>query len=82
MNPEKIKQTTNYILSKTSFNPETGIILGSGLGGLVNKIAIEHTIDYSEIPNFPVSTVKGHGSKLIMGVLGGKKVIAMQGRFC
>jgi purine-nucleoside phosphorylase len=51
------------------------------LGGLVTKISVEHSLKYSEIPGFPVSTVKGHGSKLIMGTLGGKKVVAMQGRF-
>jgi len=78
---DKIKSTADFILSKTNFKPEVGIILGSGLGGLVDKIKVEHTLEYSSIPGFPVSTVKGHGSKLIMGELGGKKVVAMQGRF-
>jgi purine-nucleoside phosphorylase len=77
----KIKETADFILSKTGFQPEAGIILGSGLGGLVNRIDIAHTIPYAEIPGFPVSTVKGHGSNLILGVLGGVKVVAMQGRF-
>lgn len=77
----KVNETASYIISKTGFKPEYGIILGSGLGGLVNKINIAHTLDYSEIPNFPVSTVKGHGSRMILGELGGKKVVAMQGRF-
>lgn len=74
-------QTINYITTKTGFKPEIGIILGSGLGGLTDKIQVEHSLEYSEIPGFPVSTVKGHGSKLIMGTLGGKRVVAMQGRF-
>jgi len=78
---EKIKVTSNYILERTKFKSEIAIILGTGLGGLVNEIEIEHTIPYSEIPNFPVSTVEGHKGQLIFGLLGGKKVIAMQGRF-
>jgi len=60
---------------------DAGIILGSGLGGLVNEIEIELTIPYSEIPDFPVSTVEGHSGKLIIGQLAGKTVLAMQGRF-
>ncbi len=78
---KQINETAAYIKSKTGFDAEYGIILGSGLGGLVNKIKIEHSFEYSTIPNFPVSTVKGHGSKLILGELSGKKVVAMQGRF-
>jgi purine-nucleoside phosphorylase len=78
---EKIKQTASFIKDKTQFQPDYGIILGSGLGGLVNEIETKHSIDYSAIPNFPVSTVKGHGGKLILGILGGKNVIALQGRF-
>jgi purine-nucleoside phosphorylase len=78
---EKIKQTASFIKEKTQFQPDFGIILGSGLGGLVNEIEIKHSLEYSTIPNFPVSTVKGHSGKLIFGTLGGKKVIALQGRF-
>lgn len=78
---EKIKQTKDFIFSKTNAKPEYGIVLGSGLGGLVNEIEVEHAIEYTSIPNFPVSTVKGHGGKLIFGKLGGKNVIALQGRF-
>jgi purine-nucleoside phosphorylase len=77
----KIKETAELILSKTNFRPDTGIILGSGLGGLTKKIKAELTLDYEEIPGFPVSTVEGHGGKLIMGKLGEKNVVAMQGRF-
>jgi purine-nucleoside phosphorylase len=78
---EKIKETAQFISGKTNFKPEIGIILGSGLGGLVNKINVAHSLAYSEVKNFPVSTVQGHGSKLILGTLNGKKIIAMQGRF-
>ncbi len=78
---DKINQTATYIREKTNFSPEIGIILGSGLGGLVNEIETLHSIPYTSIPHFPISTVKGHGGKLIFGMLGGKKVIALQGRF-
>ena len=78
---EKIKATANYILEKIDFRAETGIILGTGLGGLVNELEIESTLPYSEIPNFPVSTVEGHVGRLIFGRLGNKNVMAMQGRF-
>ncbi|MFW5892099.1 MAG: purine-nucleoside phosphorylase [Bacteroidota bacterium] len=78
---EKIKETANFLNDKTGFHPETGIILGSGLGGLVQSITVEHEFDYKNIPNFPLSTVEGHKGKLIFGTLAGKKVLAMQGRF-
>jgi purine-nucleoside phosphorylase len=79
---EQIEYTTRDILNRTrNFSPTVGIILGTGLGGLVNEIEIVFSIPYNEIPNFPVSTVEGHNSKLIFGTLGGKKVVAMQGRF-
>jgi len=78
---EKINHTASYIKQQTNFQPDFGIVLGSGLGGLVKEITVEHALDYTSIPNFPVSTVKGHSGKLIFGTLGGKKVIALQGRF-
>lgn len=78
---EKIKTSTEYLKNKTQFNPEVGIILGTGLGDLVNEIDIKHSISYEEIPNFPLSTVEGHSGRLIFGLLGGKNVVAMQGRF-
>ncbi len=79
---EQINSTTASIREKTNnFNPQVGIILGTGLGGLVKEITVEHVIPYNEIPNFPVSTVEGHSGKLIFGKLGGKNVMAMQGRF-
>ncbi|MBE6200810.1 MAG: purine-nucleoside phosphorylase [Rikenellaceae bacterium] len=79
---EQIKASANYIKERVAgFEPEVGIILGTGLGGLVNHIEIAHSIPYNEIPAFPVSTVEGHAGRLIFGTLGGKKVVAMQGRF-
>lgn len=78
---EKIKETTTYLKDRTGASPEVGIILGTGLGGLVGEIEAEHVVPYEEIPHFPVSTVEGHSGKLIFGKLGGKSVMAMQGRF-
>ena len=78
---QTIKETASFISNKTKCNPEIGIILGTGLGGLVSEINIQHSIAYNEIPNFPVSTVEGHSGRLIFGTLGGKNVVAMQGRF-
>ena len=79
---EKIIMTVEYLNAKTGgFKPEVGVVLGSGLGGLANGIDVEYTIPYSEIPNFPVSTVKGHQSQLLFGTIAGRKVVAMQGRF-
>lgn len=78
---EKFKESVAYIKSKTSVNPTIGIILGTGLGGLVKEINIIDEIPYENIPNFPVSTVESHSGKLIFGELGGKHVVAMQGRF-
>ena len=76
-----IHKSVEYLKKVTDFQPEIGIILGTGLGGLVDEIKTEKSISYKEIPNFPVSTVEGHQGKLIFGLLGNKKVIAMQGRF-
>lgn len=78
---EKVFQTVEFIKSKVEFVPEFGIILGTGLGALVNDITIAHELDYEQIPHFPVSTVESHKGKLIFGVLSGRKVVAMQGRF-
>jgi len=78
---EKIAETKKYIESKISKKYEIAIVLGTGLGGLVEKMKVDVTIPYQEIPNFPVSTVKGHAGQLIFGELSGKNVVAMQGRF-
>lgn len=78
---EKIKETADYISKEVGTLPKIGVILGTGLGDLVNHIEIVKEIDYHVIPNFPVSTVEGHSGKLIFGNLGGKYIMAMQGRF-
>ncbi len=78
---EKIKETVDFIRKKTTLTPDVGIILGTGLGQLAQGIEVETTISYDQIPHFPVSTVESHLGKLIFGILSGKKVIAMQGRF-
>ncbi len=79
---EKIQETTNFIQSKIGdFKPSTGIVLGSGLGNLATEIDVLIAIPYSQIPNFPVSTVAGHAGKLVFGTISGHKVVAMQGRF-
>lgn len=78
---EQIHQASKYLQSKYSQPIDAAIILGSGLGNLATEINIELTIPYSEIPNFPLSTVEGHSGKLIFGKLGNKTVMAMQGRF-
>ncbi len=78
---EQVQQTVKYIKEKTNFTPEYGVILGSGLGSFTDDIAIEFTLPYTEIPNFPVSTVEGHKGALVFGTIGTKKVMAMQGRF-
>lgn len=79
---EQIKATSEFIRSQIGeFVPQVGIILGTGLGGLAESIDVKYSIDYSSIPNFPVSTVEGHKGRLIFGELGGKQVVAMQGRF-
>ncbi|HTY38342.1 MAG TPA: purine-nucleoside phosphorylase [Bacteroidota bacterium] len=76
-----IDATIRFIRTRTSSSPAIGIILGTGLGGLVQEIEKETVIDYGEIPHFPVSTVESHHGKLIFGTLAGKNVVAMQGRF-
>ncbi|MDE6383126.1 MAG: purine-nucleoside phosphorylase, partial [Paramuribaculum sp.] len=78
---DTIKQTADYIRSKVDNIPSTAIILGTGLGALVDHIDDKTYIPYTEIPNFPVSTVEGHSGNLIFGRLGSKPVLAMQGRF-
>jgi len=78
---QKIKDTAEFIRKQGFTDGEIGIVLGTGLGNLVTKIEIEKELSYSDIPNFPVSTVEFHSGKLIYGKLGGKQVIAMQGRF-
>ncbi|PIF47538.1 purine-nucleoside phosphorylase [Chryseobacterium sp. 52] len=78
---EKIKQTADFIKNIIRETPDFAIVLGSGLGKLQNEVEAIHTLEYSEIPNFPQTTVVGHGGKLIYGILEGKKVLMMSGRF-
>lgn len=78
---DKIRETAAFIKSEVVDTPRIAVILGTGLGDLVNHIDIKKELNYSDIPNFPVSTVEGHSGKLIFGNLGGKYVMAMQGRF-
>lgn len=78
---QNVKESVQYIQSKTSIQPTIGIILGTGLGGLVKEIKVIDEINYQDIPHFPLSTVESHSGKLIFGELGGKQIVAMQGRF-
>lgn len=78
---QQIQQTADFLRAQVSEMPTTAIILGTGLGNLVDHIEDKKFIPYSTIPNFPVSTVEGHSGNLIFGTLGGKRVMAMQGRF-
>jgi len=78
---EKIQETAEWLKNRLSTHPETAIILGTGLGKLADEIEVHDRIPYSEIPNFPISTVEGHSGCLLVGQLGGKDILAMQGRF-
>jgi purine-nucleoside phosphorylase len=78
---DMIAEAVSFIRTRTGLVPDIGIILGTGLGGLVREIDVETMIDYAEIPHFPVSTVESHHGRLIFGTLAGAKVVAMQGRF-
>ena len=77
----KIQETALFIKERMHTSPETAIILGTGLGSLVNEITEKYEIKYEDSPNFPISTVEGHSGKLIFGKLGNKDIMAMQGRF-
>ena len=77
----KIQETASWLKGKITSKPTTAIILGTGLGQLVDEIEVTQSIPYAEIPHFPQSTVEGHSGRLILGLLGGKEILAMQGRF-
>ncbi len=77
----KIQETATWLKARISTQPETAIVLGTGLGKLADEIEVKDRIPYSEIPNMPVSTVEGHSGCLLIGKLGGKDILAMQGRF-
>ncbi len=76
-----IDETTKYLHDKGFINPEIGIVLGTGLGQLINEIEVIKEVSYNQIPNFPTATVEFHKGKLIYGILEGKTVVIMQGRF-
>lgn len=78
---QELKESVTYLKHKIEdFKPEVGIVLGTGLGGLVKEIEVSHSVLYASIPNFPISTLEFHSGRLIFGTLQGKKVVAMQGR--
>ena len=81
MKQQQLQETIKYITDKNNDTPEVGIVLGTGLGKLVDDIEINQEIKYSEIPNFPEATVEFHSGKLIFGKLSGKNVVVMSGRF-
>ena len=76
-----LKETAKFVQKQYKHPVEAGIVLGSGLGNFIEEIDVEKEVPYGDIPNFPVSTVEGHSGKLIFGRLGGKRVVAMAGRF-
>src|SRR5574344_1003506 len=78
---EKIQKTASWLKERMTTSPKTAIILGTGLGQLATEITDSYEFSYKDIPNFPVSTVEGHAGKLIFGKLGGKDIMAMEGRF-
>ncbi len=78
---EKIQETVKYIQGQTQITPKIGIVLGTGLANFISEIKITDSIPYKEIPNFPVSTVKGHHGQLIFGNIHGTPVVALKGRF-
>jgi purine-nucleoside phosphorylase len=78
---KNIHEATDFLQKRGFENPEVGIILGTGLGQLIDKVSIDAEVSYNHIPNFPTATVEFHKGKLIYGTLGGKKVVVMQGRF-
>ncbi|MBN1830757.1 MAG: purine-nucleoside phosphorylase [Deltaproteobacteria bacterium] len=78
---DRIREAVDFLSSKITSSPVIGIILGTGLGGITEKIEMELRVPYEEIPHFPVSTIEGHRGTLVFGALAGKKVVAMEGRF-
>ena len=78
---KELKEAAKYLKKKYFHTPQVGIVLGSGLGNFIEEIEVEEEVSYSDIPNFPVSTVSGHKGKLVFGNLSGKKIVCMAGRF-
>src|SRR5687767_6854155 len=79
--PARIEETVSAIRERTGLVPEVAIILGTGLGGLTERIELEVAIPYTDLPGFAVPTVESHSGRLLFGALGGVPVVAMQGRF-
>jgi purine-nucleoside phosphorylase len=78
---DRIEKAAEVVRKRVPEPPEVGIILGTGLGGLATEIAVEAAIPYEQIPDFPLSTVESHAGRLLLGGLGNRRVVAMQGRF-
>ena len=78
---DRIQAAAEVVRARSTLVPEVGIVLGTGLGGLVREIAVESEVPYQSIPGFPLSTVESHAGRLLLGRLGGRPVVAMQGRF-
>jgi purine-nucleoside phosphorylase len=78
---DRVQSAAALVRSRTRVVPEVGIILGTGLGGLAREIEVDREVPYQEIPGFPLSTVESHAGRLLVGHLGGRPVVAMQGRF-
>jgi len=78
---DRVQSAAGLVRSRTRIVPEVGIILGTGLGGLAREIQVDREVPYQEIPGFPLSTVESHAGRLLLGHLGGRPVVAMQGRF-
>jgi purine-nucleoside phosphorylase len=78
---DQVQTAAAAVRRRTALVPEVGIILGTGLGGLVREIAVEAEVPYEQIPGFPLSTVESHAGKLLLGRLSGRRVVAMRGRF-
>lgn len=81
LSPADVARAADAIRARSVVAPEVAIILGTGLGGLASAIDVADAVDYGDIPGFPVSTVESHSGRLLLGTLGGKRVVAMQGRF-
>jgi purine-nucleoside phosphorylase len=79
--PRALSEAVGHIRARGDWRPELGVILGTGLGALIEDIRIDTALDYAEIPHFPISTVESHSGRLIFGTLEGRAVVAMQGRF-
>ena len=78
---EQVERAADVVRSRFARPPNVAVILGTGLGGLASRVAVEASIDYADIPGFPLSTVESHAGRLLCGTLAGKTVVAMQGRF-